>query len=118
MPVNAVLAADFTAGDRFAQAREACGMMSLRRRRMVQVKDNGAAIDKFPPPAQMVKPCANVGILARAPAGVIFVKTVHSQDVLAPERHVATDDAALLRVAADDGQRPAHALGGAGDSSG
>ena len=118
MPVEAVDAGNFPAGDRFSEPREAGGVMFARHGRMVQMKRDGAPVDKFAPAAQMIKPCADVGILARAPAGVVFVEAVHGQNILAPERHVAADDATLVGVAPNDWNRPANALDRTGDFSG
>ena len=85
---------------------------------MVQMKGDGAAVNEFAATAQMIQPRADVGILTSAPAGVILVVAVDGKKVLAPESHVAADDAALPGVATDDGKRPAHALGCAGDFAG
>jgi len=66
MPVEAVDAGDFPAGDGFSEPREAGGVMFARHGQMVQMKRDGAAMDQFAPAAQMIKPGADVGILARA----------------------------------------------------
>ena len=93
-------------------------MLVARGHRVVQMKGDGAAVNKFPGTAQMVEAGADVGVLAHAPADVGFVEAVDGHEVVAPESHVAADDAALLGVAFDDGEGPADAFGDAGDLAG
>ena len=109
MPVEAVFTTDFATRTRFGQPGLTSGVMTARRLGMVQVKGDGATVNEFARTPQMVEARANVRVLA-APAGVIFIEPVDGHQIVAPERHVAADDAALFHVSADDGKRPAHAL--------
>ena len=82
---------------------------------MVQVINNGAAMDELSRPAQVVQPCSHIGILANSPAGVLFVKPIDRQQIVAPESHVASDNPALAGIAPDRNPGPPDGFWPAGD---
>ncbi len=77
-----------------------------RQFRVVEVVDDGAAVDELALFAEVVESVAEVGIFA-TPAGEGFIKPVDGDEVLAPEAEVAADQAALTNVAPDDRPRQA-----------
>src|SRR6516225_10598686 len=95
VPVQALFATDFFAGDGFRQARKIGSLKTARLLGMIQVKCNGTAIHKFPAAAKMVQSRTDVGILT-TPAGVILIKAINRDEIFTPEGHVATDDSALF----------------------
>src|SRR5579884_1788391 len=83
---------------------------------MVQMINDGPAINEFARAAKMIKTRTQIGILTDAPAGVILIETVHRDQIFAPERHVATNDAAMLAIAPNDRKRQSKCLRHAGDA--
>jgi hypothetical protein len=80
--------------------------------RVVEVVKDGSAINKLAGSAQVVEPRSNIGVLAQAPAFVLFVPTIHGEEVAPPHRHVTADDPALGGVAANQRKRETKAFGG------
>jgi len=112
--IEAMFTTDLAGPDGFREPRQIGGVLVAREPGMVQMKRDGAAINKFAVATQMIKPRAKVGIFD-APTGIILIKSVDGDEVFTPERHVAADDAALSGVAPDDRDTPPNSLGRAAD---
>ena len=85
---------------------------------MVEMIDDGPAVHELAATSKVVDAGAEVGIGADTAAEETFIKTINGEDIVAPEGHVAADDAALFFVTKDDGPGKAYAFGGAADSAG
>ena len=104
---------DFSSPESFIQACLAFGDMVAVENGVMQVVEDGAAVDEFAESPEVVKAGTDVGILTETPALKLLVPTIDLEQVLFPHGHVATDDAALAGVALEDGERETKPLGSA-----
>jgi hypothetical protein len=78
--------------------------------------NHGVAINKFARTPQMIKPRAHVRIFP-APSGVILIETIDGQQIIAPNPHVAADNAPLPGIALDKWNWQTHGFGQARDAA-
>src|ERR1044071_7436008 len=92
--------------------------MSLVYGRVIQMINDGPAVNHLARTAKVIQPHAEIRIFADAPAEVFFIHAVDRHEVVAPETHVAADNAALILVAAGNSVRISKRLESPGQSPG
>ena len=110
MVIEAAFATDFFGADGIVKAAEAIGDVGFVELGMIEVKNEGAAIDEFALAAKIVEAGAEVAVLTDAPALVGFIEAVDGDEVVAPDGEVAANEAALGLITTDDGKGPADGL--------
>src|SRR5438105_467879 len=75
--------------------------------------NNGAAVHEFTPAAEVINAGAKVGIRANAASEESLIEAVDGEDIVAPESHVTSDNAALFFVTENDGRRQSNGFSNA-----
>src|ERR1039457_3948761 len=105
MLVETLFAAGSSGADDVGEPGAVGSEVRARRDRMIEVINERATVNEFARASEVVKPAAEIGVRAHAPANIGFVKTVYRHHVVAPVGHVAADDPALFFVAKNERKR-------------
>jgi hypothetical protein len=105
--IQPLIASGFAGANDIIQSRLVRREMRTRHDGMIEVIHQRAAINEFSRAAEIVNAAAQIRVRTHATANVRFVKAIHGHDIVAPESHVATNDAALALIAKNDWKRQA-----------